>query len=138
MKPTNRLHGVPSCSGLCWSVLPGWVASFPLHNGVWSRVDQPTQILVAGTSFIIGLLTFVPLEYYFRISGFAVRGIVGLLLVVQIVLYVPAPTASLLWLPDVPVYILVCLTIYWFVSSLSLPLTFVVGKVAFVLACPTL
>ncbi len=132
---TNETHQLVARSTiLLWFVLVGfaWLGGFiSLANGVWSRVDQPTQILVAGISFIIGLLTFVPLEYYFRIHGFAVRGIVGLLLVVQIVLYVPAPTASLLWLPDVPVYILVCLTIYWFVSSISLPLTFAVGKVAF-------
>ena len=132
---TNETHEpVARSTILLWFVLVGfaWLGGFvSLANGVWSRGDQPTQILVVGTSLIIGLLTFVPLEYYFRINGFAIRGMVGLLLVVQIVLYVPAPIASLLWLPDVPVYILVCLTIYWFVSSISLPLTFAVGKVAF-------
>lgn len=132
---TNETHEhVARSTILLWFVLVGfaWLGGvIALANGTWQRADQATQVLVVGVSFIIGLLTFVPLEYYFRISGFAIRSIVGLCLVVQIALYVPAPTASLLWIPDVPVYVLVCMTIYWFVSSLCLPLTYVIGKVAF-------
>lgn len=59
------------------------------------------------------------------------RGIFGLVLAVQIVLYVPAPTNSLLWLPDVPVYVLVSVALYWLLSTLCLPITYVIGQLVF-------
>ena len=119
---------------LLWFVLVGftWLGALvALASGEWPRDDSAKQILVGGVALIIGLLTFIPLEYYFRVRGYAIRGIVGLILFVQIILYVPVPTASLLWLPDVPVYVLVSLMIYWMLASICLPLMYVIGKVAF-------
>lgn len=133
---TNELPTTVSrTTVLLWFVLVGfaWLVSIGvLAIGVWPRDDHAKQILVAGWSLIVGLLTFVPIEYFFRIRGVAVRGVIGLLLFVQVVLYVPAPTDSILWVPDIPVYVLVGMALYWLISSLFVPLTYLLGKVFFV------
>ncbi|NBU64234.1 MAG: hypothetical protein EBS29_07030 [Chloroflexia bacterium] len=119
---------------LLWFVLVGfaWLAlGVMVFGGVWPVDDRPKQIFLAGLSVIIGMLTYVPMEYYFHIRGLAVRGVLGLFLAVQIMLYVPTPQNSLLWVPDLPVYLLVSITLYWVVSTLCVPLTYIVGQLAF-------
>ncbi len=119
---------------LIWFVLVGfaWLGlGAMVFNGVWPVDNRAKQIVLVGVSVIIGMLTYVPMEYYFHARGLAMRGVLGLVLVVQIILYVPAPTNSLLWLPDVPVYVLVSLAVYWVLSTLCLPITYVIGQLAF-------
>lgn len=126
--------GVSRTQILIWFVLVGfaWLGlGAMVFNGVWVADNRAKQIVQLGGSVIVGMLTYVPMEYYFHARGLAMRGIFGLVLAVQIVLYVPAPTNSLLWLPDVPVYVLVSVALYWLLSTLCLPITYVIGQLVF-------
>lgn len=119
---------------LLWFVLVGftWLgALLLLATGTWPRDDHAKQIVVVGGTMIVGLLTFVPIEYYFRAYGLAIRGITGFVLLVQLVLYVPAPTQSLLWVPDLPVYLLVGIALYWLLASMCMPVAYTIGQVVF-------
>jgi hypothetical protein len=127
-------EGVSRTQILIWFVLVGfaWLGLGAIvFNGVWLVNDRAKQLFLAGVSVIVGMLTYVPMEYYFRARGLAMRGVLGLFLAVQIILYVPTPTNSLLWLPDVPVYLLVSMAIYWVLSTLCVPVTYVIGQLAF-------
>ena len=46
----------------------------------------------------------------------------------MVLLYVPVPTRSLLALFDVPVYLLMALAVYWFISSGMMPILYVAGQ----------
>jgi hypothetical protein len=119
---------------LLWFVLVGfaWLGLGAIvFNGVWPVDDRPKQIVLVGVSVIVGMLTYVPMEYYFRARGLAMRGVLGLFLIVQIILYVPTPTNSLLWVPDVPVYLLVSMALYWVLSTMCVPLTYIIGQMVF-------
>lgn len=119
---------------LVWFILVGfaWLGlGVFVFNGAWASDDRPKQMLTVGVAVIIGMLTYVPMEYYFRARGLAMRGVLGLLLIVQVVLYVPIPQNSLLWLPDVPVYLMVSCALYWVLSTLCVPLTYVIGQLLF-------
>jgi hypothetical protein len=70
---------------------------------------------------VAGLLTFVPVEQRMELPGLTVEGTGGTVLLLYTLAFVPPPTGWLLSLPDLPVYGLFALAVFWSVAATALP-----------------
>ncbi|NJN67824.1 MAG: hypothetical protein HC884_14505 [Chloroflexaceae bacterium] len=68
-----------------------------------------------------GLLTFVPIERRMELPGLAVEGTGGTMLLFYTLALVPPPTGWWLSLPDLPVYGLLMLAVFWSAAATTLP-----------------
>ncbi len=73
-------------------------------------------------------LTFVPIQLRLALPGIGWQGMVGFGLLGYLLAFVPAPTAWLLDLPDLPVYLLLFFAVFYVVTATMVPLTYLLGQ----------
>lgn len=117
---------IAAAAGLCWAA----ALALLLFGGVDGEADPwaPRRILFYLAVLLAGLLTFVPVQRALGIPGLAFEGIAGVGLLFYTVAFVPAPTAWLLALPDLAVYLLLAAAVFWSVSAIATPLTYALGQ----------
>lgn len=113
--------------GFAWLIL-----LWSVFTGSWSLADRQSQLWLVIGAVIVGGLTFLPFEMTHDVRGLTMRGVLGLVVLIQVLVYVPAPTRSILELSDLPVYLLVIFGGYWLLSSLFMPVLYLIGLRIFV------
>jgi len=117
---------VASLAGLCWA---GALAM--LLWGVVDRrqpYDAPERMVYYMVVVSAALLTFVPVERQFHLTGLTVEGLLGTGLLLYTLAFVPSPVEWLLSPPDAPVYAVMALAVFWFFSSIAMPLLYALGQ----------
>lgn len=113
-------------AGLCWAGV--------LTLLLWGLVDRqqsydaPERLLYYGLALLAALLTFVPAERQFGLTGLAFEGTFGSLLLLYTLAFVPPPTGWLLSPPDTPVYALMAVAAFLSGSSVAMPLLYALGQ----------
>lgn len=82
---------------------------------------SPQRLLFCVLVLVAGLLTFVPVEQRMELPGITVEGTGGTVLLLYTLAFVPPPTGWLLSLPDLPVYGLFALAVFWSAAATALP-----------------
>lgn len=118
----TQLWGWIVCVGFAWLL---WLWSVFTHQ--WSPTNAQEQALLIGATVLVGLLTFLPFEMVHAVDGITMRGVAGMVLMVLVLVYVPAPKQSLLAMSEWPVYVLAIFAMYWLVSSLCMPVLYLIG-----------
>jgi hypothetical protein len=118
----TQLWGWIVCVGFAWLV---WL--WVVFTRQWSPTHVQEQAFLVGATVLVGLLTFLPFEMVHAVDGITMRGVSGMVLMVLVLVYVPAPTQSLLAIFELPVYVLAVFAIYWLVSSLCMPVLYLIG-----------
>jgi hypothetical protein len=77
---------------------------------------------------VAAALTFLPVQLRLGLPGLAWQGLAGWTLLGYVLAYVPPPTGWLLDLPDLPVYLLLFVALFFAIATASLPLTFLAGR----------
>jgi len=116
-------------AGLCWA---GALAM--LLWGVVDRqqpYDAPERMVYYMVVVSAALLTFVPIERQFHLTGLSVEGLLGTGLLLYTLAFVPPPVEWLLSPPDAPVYAVMALAVFWFFSSIAMPLLYALGQCIF-------
>lgn len=88
----------------------------------------PLRLLFYVLVLAAGLLTFVPVQRQLQIPGLAFEGVAGASLLLYTLAFVPPPTGWLLSLPDIPVYLLLAVAVFWTVSAVVTPPVFAFGR----------
>ena len=105
---------------LALALLP--LAAQPTIAGLPARVLVPLAwALAAG-------LTFVPIQFRLGLPGIGWQGTLGWAMLGYLLAFVPAPTGWLLDLPDLPVYLLLFLAMFYAVTAAMTPLTYLLGQ----------
>ena len=108
-----------------------WIAAVALlvmgNTGLEDRVSSPRLTLALVWAFA-AVVSFVPIEFRLGLPGLTWQGVFGWALLGYILAYVPPPTGWLLDLPDLPVYLLFFLALFYAVASGALPITFLLGQ----------
>ena len=76
---------------------------------------------------LAALITFLPAEFRLGLPGLTWQGVTGWVLLGYILAFVPPPTGWLLDLPDLPVYLVFFLALFYAVAAAALPLMFLLG-----------
>jgi len=130
--PTNRRRPVmllAVAAGLCWACAIALLLSGSL-DAERDLLATPRLIYYA-LALAAGLLTFVPVQQQLRLPGLTLEGVAGVFLLLYTLAFVPPPTGWLLALPDIPVYAIFAVAIFWSVSAITLPLVYALGKWTF-------
>ena len=109
----------------------GWLAAIGLLLSDPARLAQTgllPHLLVPLVWALAAALTFVPLQFRLGIPGVGWQGMLGFATLGYLLAFVPAPTGSLLELPDVPVYLLLSFAIFYAVAAIAVPLTYMLGQ----------
>ncbi|MGQ9547956.1 MAG: hypothetical protein ACUVSY_02195 [Roseiflexus sp.] len=112
--------------GFCWA---GALAML-----LWGVVDRrqpcnaPERVVYYTLVVTAALLTFVPVERQFHLTGLTVEGLLGIGLLLYTLAFVPPPVEWLLSPPEVPVYTVMTLAVFWFFSSIAMPLLYMLGQ----------
>lgn len=108
-----------------------WLGALALlvsaSRGVGVPGSTPRVQLALAWGFA-ALVTFVPLEFRLGLPGLTWQGMLGCTLLGYVLVFVPPPTGWLLDLPDLPVYLLFFLGLFYTVTAATLPLTFLSGR----------
>lgn len=112
--------------GFAWLALVTLVVIYPWEGA--NRLHHWGLIL---STAVVAFGTFAPVESHLRVHGLTVRGMFGMVLLTHVVVYVPAPTHSLLSLAEIPVFVIVGMSLLWTVGSLAMPVLYVIGKRVF-------
>lgn len=114
---------------LCWA---GALALLLLGGlNAESNPLAPQRVLFYVLVLAGGGLTFGPVEYRMQAPGVALEGIGGSFLLLYTLAFVPPPTSWLLWLPDMPVYLLFIAACFWTASALVFPFVYSLGQLVF-------
>lgn len=113
-------------AGLCWACALAMLLT--LNIGANINLLAPERLIFYVLVLAGGVLSFVPVQRHLRLPGLAFEGIAGTALLLYTLAFVPPPTGSLLSLPDLPVYLIIMLALFWSVAALAMPLTFLLGK----------
>jgi hypothetical protein len=73
-------------------------------------------------------VTFIPLQIWLALPHIGWQGVVGWGLLGYLLAFVPPPTGSLLELPDVPVYLLFFLAIFYATITLVMPFIYLLSQ----------
>lgn len=84
--------------------------------------------LLTGSWLLASLLTFAPLQWRLQLAGLTWQGVVGWTLLGYILAFVPPPTGGLLDLPEVPVYLLLFLAVFYATAAAITPVLFLLGQ----------
>lgn len=106
-------------AGLCWSA----ALALLLFGGL-SASESPLalqRLLFYGLALAAPILTFAPLEQALGLSGLTVEGTMGAALLLYCLAFVPAPSDSLLALPDLPIYGLLIIALFLCGAAVSRP-----------------
>jgi uncharacterized membrane protein YhaH (DUF805 family) len=106
-----------------------WLVAIGLLSGGSGadRVSSPRLTLAAAWAFA-ALVTFLPIEIRRGLPGLTLQGVTGWTLLGYMLAYVPPPTGWLLELPDLPVYLLFFVALFYALSAAALPLTQELGQ----------
>jgi len=115
---------VAGLAGLAWLVAFGMLGA---TSGLDDRVSSPRATLAVAW-LLASVLTFLPLEFRLGLPGLTWQGMIGWTLLGYTLAFVPPPTGWLLDLPDLPVYLVFFLALFYAVASSTLPLTFLAGR----------
>jgi hypothetical protein len=122
--PLNSFAAIGA--GLCWA---GSVAVLIYGNiGAERFLFAPQRLVFYALVLMAGVLTFLPLEGWLGIDGLTLQGVGGTAMLAYTVAFVPAPSEWLLYLPDLPVYVLLLMSLFLSVSAFALPFIVVVGE----------
>jgi hypothetical protein len=110
---------------LCWIIALSML--FTGSSPVAPQLSSP-RLTFAVVWAIAAAVTFVPLEFKLGLPGLTIQGVVGWTFLGYLLGFVPAPTGWLLDLPDLPVYLLFFLALFYAVSAAMLPLTVLGGR----------
>jgi hypothetical protein len=116
-------------AALCWAaalMLLFW-SDLSSAQSFWN----PNRLLFYTLTLGAALLTFLPIQLQFHLPGLAFEGTAGVFLLFYTLAFVPAPTGTLLNLPDTPVYVLFAASLFWTFSALMLPLIYGLGRYLF-------
>jgi hypothetical protein len=116
-------------AGLCWACALAMLLSANLSAS--HELLAPARMIFYTLVLVAGLLTFVPFQRRLGLPGLAIEGIAGSFLLLYTLAFVPPPTAWLLALPDLPVYVLLALGLLWSVSATAMPAIYALGRRAF-------
>ncbi|HEX6289721.1 MAG TPA: hypothetical protein VFZ66_11050 [Herpetosiphonaceae bacterium] len=108
-----------------------WIVALGLLMSVPAQIERVTGLLRLLVPLIwatAAAITFVPIQLRLALPGVGWQGIVGFGLLGYILAFVPAPSGWLLDLPDLPVYLLLFLAIFYAVSAAIVPLTYLLGQ----------
>ncbi len=115
---------VAGLAGLAWLVALGMLGA---TSGLGERVSSPRATLAVAW-WLASVLTFLPLEFRLGLPGLTWQGMIGWTLLGYTLAFVPPPTGWLLDLPDLPVYLVFFLALFYAVAASTLPLTFLAGR----------
>jgi hypothetical protein len=110
---------------VAWIVAVGLLISTPSQIGQSNGLLRLLVPLVWSTAAAI---TFIPIQLRLALPGVGWQSMVGFGLLGYILAFVPAPGGWLLDLPDLPVYLLLFLAVFYAVSAAIVPLTYVLGQ----------
>lgn len=116
-------------AGLCWACALAMLLSAGLSAS--QALLAPARMIFYALVLVAGLLTFVPFQRRLGLPGLALEGVGGSFLLLYTLAFVPPPTAWLLALPDLPVYVLLALSLLWSVSATAMPAIYALGRRAF-------
>src|SRR5215212_10118866 len=116
-------------AGLCWACALAMLLSADLE--ATRELLAPVRVIFYTLVLVAGLLTFVPFQRRLGLPGLAIEGVAGSFLLLYMLAFVPPPTAWLLALPDMPVYVLLALSVLWSVSATAMPVVYALGRRAF-------
>jgi hypothetical protein len=77
---------------------------------------------------VAGLCTFAPVQYTMGLSRLTLEGVVSTSVLLYTLAFVPPPTDWLLFLPDLPVYLLFTGALFWSTAAVALPFVYAAGK----------
>jgi hypothetical protein len=114
---------------LCWAS----VAALLLLGDLRAEPGPlaPLRVLFYVAVLLAGALTFVPIERRLALPGLTLEGVGGTALLCYALAFVPPPSGWLFSLPDLPVYLLLLLALFWSVSALAMPLVYALGRALF-------
>jgi hypothetical protein len=112
---------------VCWIVALSLL--FTGSSAVAPQFSSP-RLTFAVVWIIAATVTFLPIEFRLGLPGLTVQGVAGWTFLGYLLAYTPPPLATgwLLDLPDLPVYLLFFLALFYAVSAAMLPLTFLGGQ----------
>lgn len=116
-------------AGLCWACTVGLLATSVIDQT--GSVLAPERVIFYVVLLAAALLTFVPAQRMLQLPGLAREGVAGSVLLGYTLAFVPPPTASLIWLPDVPVYMVFGLALFWLCSAIAMPFIYTLGQRVF-------
>lgn len=116
-------------AGLCWASAVWLLLLGDLHT--YESIFAPQRLLFYGVVLLGGTLTFVPVQQRLELPGLALEGIIGSALLCYTLAFVPPPSSWLFSLPDLPVYALLFVALFWCVSAAVMPLVYAAGLVIF-------
>lgn len=106
-------------AGLCWACALAALLSGQIDPDL--PFFAPIRVIFYLLVLAAALLTFVPFQRRLRLPGMALEGVAGSFLLLYTLAFVPPPTAWLLELPELPVYLLLALGLFWSVGAAMLP-----------------
>ncbi len=113
-------------AGLCWAAALALLLLADLHAEAGPLAPQ--RLLFYTLVLAAGLLTFVPIQRAMGLPRLALEGVGGTALLCYTLAFVPAPTDWLLSLPDLPVYLLFFVALFWSVAAIVLPFIYAIGQ----------
>ena len=113
-------------AGLCWACALALLLSSQLEASLAPLA--PLRLIYYGLVLAAALLTFVPFQRRLGLPGLALEGVGGAALLFYTLAFVPPPTGWLLALPDLPVYALLALGLFWCASAAALPPIYALGQ----------
>jgi hypothetical protein len=116
-------------AGLCWACALAMLLSANLD--ATAGLLAPARVIFYALVLAAGVLTFIPFQRRLSLPGLAIEGIAGSFLLLYVLAFVPPPTAWLLALPDMPVYVLLALGLLWSISAAVMPAVYALGRRAF-------
>lgn len=112
-------------AGLCWACALAALLSGQIDPNL--PLLAPIRVIFYGLVLAAGLMTFVPFQRRLGLPGLALEGVAGTFLLLYTLAFVPPPTAWLLDLPELPVYVILALGLLLSVSAAALPLLYAIG-----------
>jgi hypothetical protein len=115
-------------AGLCWACVPVLLAGAAPDAG-GQRAPEVLFAVVLAT--VAAICTFAPIQRRFGLPGLTIQGTFGAALLTFVLGAVPYPRGWIMSFPDTPVYVLLAIALFWSVSAVALPITYVLGMRVF-------
>lgn len=123
----NRLRPFVSISAaICWT----GALTMLLLGDIHLEQDPlaPQRLLYYALVLLAAVLTFVPLQIRMGLPYLGVMGVGGCGLLLYTLAFVPAPPGSLLSLPDLPVYAVLIVALFWSGAALAMPFVYAISR----------
>ncbi len=113
-------------AGLCWTGVLALLFLANLH--IETDPLAPQRLLFYTLVVTAGILTFTPVQYAMNLPHLAFEGVTSTSVLLYTLAFVPPPTNWLLYLPDLPVYVLFIAALFWSSASLVQPFVYAAGQ----------